>query len=63
MCLIPKAPKAPVIPERQAAQTPQDPVDARTGINARRRRGMWAAIMTSPSGTAGPPATTGTPGY
>lgn len=63
MCLIPKAPKAPVIPERQQVQTPQEPTDTRVGLNARRRRGMWAAIMTSPRGTAGAPATTGTPGY
>lgn len=61
--MIPRAPKVPTIPERQAVQTPVDAVSNRVGLNAKRRRGMWAAIMTSPRGTAGPPATTGTPGY
>jgi hypothetical protein len=64
MCVIPKAPKAPVIPERQAVQAPQDAVDQRTGLNARRRRGMWASIFTSPRGVVtGAPNVTGTPGY
>lgn len=64
MCLIPHAPKIPTVPERQAVQTPQDPVDTRVGLNAKRRRGMWASIFTSPRGVQGAaPTTTGTPGY
>lgn len=62
MCVFPKAPKAPVIPERQAMQVPQDPVNDRTRLTARRRRGMWASIMTGPQGVTGKPAVTGTSG-
>lgn len=62
MCVIPKAPKVPTLPERQPVQAPQDPVDARTSLNASRRRGFWASIMTSPRGVSGPPSVTGTPG-
>jgi hypothetical protein len=50
------------MPERQAVQAPQDPVDQRTSLNARRRRGFWASIMTSPQGVSGPPSVTGTTG-
>ncbi len=59
MCM-PKVsvPKTPPAVERQAVQTPQDPVDQRVGLNARRRRGMWASIMTSPRGVLGAPSVT-----
>lgn len=62
MCVLPKAPKIPATPERQAMQVPHDPIDRRTGLNARRRRGLWASIMTGPRGVAGPPSVTGTSG-
>jgi hypothetical protein len=49
--------------ERQAEQVPTQPIDARTSLNARRKRGFWASIMTSPQGVSGgPPNVTGTPG-
>lgn len=49
------------VPERQAVQTPQDALDLTSGFNARRRRGLWASIMTSPQGiSGGPPRVTGT---
>jgi hypothetical protein len=63
MCVLPKVPKPPIIPERQAVQLPGDPVDTRTGLNARRRRGMWASIFTSPRGViGGAPRVTGISG-
>jgi hypothetical protein len=62
LCIIPKSPPIPVPVERQAEQVPQAPVDATSSLNARRRRGMWASIMTSPQGIGGPPSVTGTPG-
>lgn len=54
-----KPPKIPPMVERQAMQAPDDPVDRRAGLNARRRRGMWAAIMTGPRGILGSPKVTG----
>lgn len=60
MCVFSK-PKAPPPPaERQATQAPKDAVDERTGLSARRRRGFWASIMTSPQGVSGAPTVTGT---
>lgn len=52
----------PVPVERQAMQVPQDPINTRTSLNAQRKRGFWASIMTSPQGVSGPPSVTGTPG-
>lgn len=57
MCLI-RAPKIPTPAERQAVQVPKDPHDRRTGLNALRRRGMWASILTGPQGLGAPPVTT-----
>lgn len=63
ICVLPKTPKIPPVPERQAVQTPADPIDQRVGLNARKRRGMWASIFTSPRGVqGGAPTVTGTPG-
>ena len=62
MCVFPKQPKPPPIVERQAMQTPSDPVNRRTALGVRRRRGFWASIMTSPQGVAGPPRVTGSSG-
>jgi hypothetical protein len=59
VCVVPRASKVPTPPERQAVQTPQDPIDKRIGLNARRRRGMWASVFTSPRGVIGLPAVTG----
>lgn len=60
MCVLPKAPKIPPQVERQAMQVPQEWAGSRAGgLNARRRRGLWASIMTSPKGIAGPPTVTG----
>lgn len=59
MCVLPKAPKLPPAVERQAAQMPQ--IDAQ-GRSSRRRRGLWASIMTGPKGLTAAPAVTGTPG-
>jgi hypothetical protein len=60
MCIV-KSPKVPTMPERQAVQTPMDPTDLMNGFNARRRRGLWASIMTGPQGVVGgPPKVTGT---
>lgn len=61
MCVV-KAPKIPVTPERQAVQVPKDIVDERTVASSRRRRGMWAAIMTSPQGVTSAPTVTGSAG-
>ena len=58
MCFLPSAPKVPTMPERQAMQTPQDPVDARTSLNAMKRRGFFASIMTGPQGALGSPSVT-----
>lgn len=60
MCVFPKAPKIPPAVERQATQVPQDPQVQRQGSASRRRRGMWANIMTGPSGVMGKPSVTGT---
>jgi hypothetical protein len=57
MCLI-RAPKIPTTPERQAMQVPKDPYDRRTGLNARRRRGMWASVLTGPLGLGTAPNVT-----
>ena len=62
MCVFPKTPKVPVTPERQAIQTPQDAVANRASANARRRRGFWSTIMTSPQGAPGKPKVTGASG-
>ena len=62
MCVFPRAPKVPAMPERQSVQVSQDPMGTRTSLNARRRRGFWASIMTSPQGVSGPPSVTGTSG-
>lgn len=58
MCVLPRAPKIPTMPERQSMQAPKDPTDYRTGLSARRRRGMWASVFTGPAGVLGAPATT-----
>lgn len=63
MCIgAPKVPKTPPAAERQAMQLPKDVVDPRVANSARRRRGLWASIMTSPSGIQGAPTVTGTGG-
>lgn len=63
MCVLPKikAPKIPPMVERQAVQTPKDAIQTRTSISAKRRRGMWASIFTSPRGALGAPITTAGP--
>lgn len=62
MCVVPKAPKIPVMPERQPVQVPEQPAGAPRNLNARRKRGFYASIMTGPSGVSGPPSVTGVPG-
>jgi hypothetical protein len=60
MCSSPSPPPPP--PERQSQQAPKDAYDKFTGLNAKRRRGLWSSIMTSPQGIMGAPMTTGTSG-
>ena len=62
MCVLPKAPKVPVLPERQQVQVPEQPADAPRSLNARRKRGFYASIMTSAQGAQGSPSVTGVPG-
>lgn len=60
MCIFkaPKVPKQPQAAQTQPMLTPKEmPMDF--DRNRRRRRGMWANIFTSPSGTSGPPVITG----
>jgi len=59
MCIVPKAPKIPPPVERQAQQPAQEPMDRRTGLHMRKRRGFWASIMTGPKGLTGLPRVTG----
>lgn len=54
MCISAKAPDVPTIPERQATKLPDMGATAdRTGLMARRRRGLYASILTSPQGALG----------
>lgn len=43
-------------------QVPEQPAERTTGLNARRRRGFYASIMTSPQGVTGAPSVTGVAG-
>jgi len=62
MCVgKPKVPKVPPAPERQAMQAPEQALGNK-GLNARRRRGLWASIFTSPQGVSGVPNVTGSGG-
>lgn len=62
MCIsAPKAPDVPTIPERQATKLPDDgATDAGTLDRIRRRRGMYATILTQQAGggTLGAPRVT-----
>lgn len=62
MCVLPKAPKVPLLAERQAVQAPVQMAGGKGGLNQRRRRGLFASIMTSAQGATGPISVTGTPG-
>lgn len=50
------------MPERQPVQVPEQPAQRGTSLNARRKRGFFASIMTSPQGVQGPPSVTGVAG-
>ena len=60
MCVgTPRVPEVPAIPERQPTKLPDDGgTAASTSLDQKRRRGMYAAILTN-QGTLGQPATTG----
>ena len=59
MCSF-KAPKIKAPPPAAQFQQVQVPKDMTNSKGMRlRRRGMWSAIMTSPSGISGAPNTTG----
>jgi hypothetical protein len=51
MCI--STPDVPNIPERQAVKLPSDSAGDRAGLAARRRRGLYASILTSPQGALG----------
>lgn len=52
MCI--STPKVPTLPERQAVQLPDNGApEARLNLLARRRRGLYASILTSPQGALG----------
>ncbi|ODP39265.1 hypothetical protein [Sphingomonas turrisvirgatae] len=54
MCVSAKAPDVPSIPERQATKLPDQGATAgRSDAMARRRRGLYASILTSPQGALG----------
>ncbi len=56
MCMSsPDAPPPP--PERQAMQSPDMP--GGSSPYTKRRRGLWASVLTSPQGVASAPTTTG----
>lgn len=56
----PKPPPPPA--ERQAMQVPKDAMGQKYGLNAKRRRGLWASIFTGPQGIATAPTVTGSTG-
>jgi hypothetical protein len=65
MCMFkaPKVPKQPPPAQMQAMQAPKDMTQmGKDGRALRRRRGMWASIMTSPQGISGAPNVTGMSG-
>ena len=61
MCMSSPSPPPPP-PERQAMQSPKDDANRFAGLSAKRRRGMWASIFTSPQGVNGMPTVTGNTG-
>lgn len=62
MCIgMPKAPKIPPPVQYQPMQVPKE-MAAGKDLHKRRRRGIWASIMTSPQGITGAPTVTGTGG-
>lgn len=64
MCIgAPKVPKVPPAAERQAMQQPKDMAGTQgNALAAKRRRGLWASIFTSPQGVTSAPIVTGTSG-
>jgi hypothetical protein len=60
MCIgVGKTPDVPKIPERQATKLPDNgSTAANADLAAKRRRGLYASIMTSAQGAAGAPTTT-----
>ncbi len=58
MCSAPDIEAPPPPAERQAMQTPEQGV-TNSGLNRKRRRGMWASIFTSPQGAPTMPSVTG----
>jgi hypothetical protein len=63
MCFGPKIPKTPPPAQYQQMQQPKDFLDPNNMNRDRmRRRGLYAAIFTSPSGVGGAPVVTGTGG-
>lgn len=60
MCIgAPKVPKVPPAAERQPMQVPKEMAGSQGSAYKRRRRGMWASIMTSPQGIPTMPTVTG----
>lgn len=54
MCIGIKTPQIPTLPERQAVKLPDNGApDSRASLLARRRRGLYASILTSPQGALG----------
>lgn len=54
-------PDVPSVPERQSVKQPVSEVRSQTTDDERRRRGMLATILTSPSGALAPASTTAMP--
>lgn len=54
MCVSAKAPEVPPIPERQSVRLPDNGATAaRSDFLAKRRRGLYASILTTPQGALG----------
>lgn len=61
MCI--GTPKVPTVPERQTTKLPDNgAADSRASLLARRRRGLYASILTSPRGALGTANVTGVAG-
>jgi hypothetical protein len=63
MCISAKAPEVPSIPERQSVRLPDNGATAaRSDILSKRRRGLYASILTTPNGALGAANISGTTG-
>lgn len=62
MCM-PSAPEPPPPPAQMQSQTaPKELYNDKSSLGRRRRRGLYAAILTAPAGVGAAPSVTGTTG-